>query len=66
MSVLGMGGKAADASWVLGELGRENLATGFAAGDTGKLMEKMLRRPRLPDRFCMGRRRDPHKYSSYQ
>jgi 1-phosphofructokinase family hexose kinase len=41
-SVLGMGGKAADASWVLGELGSENLATGFAAGDTGKLMEKML------------------------
>ena len=42
-SVLGMGGKAADASWVLGELGYDNLATGFAAGDTGKLMEKMLR-----------------------
>lgn len=42
-SVLGMGGKAADASWVLGELGYENTAMGFAAGDSGKLMEKMLR-----------------------
>jgi len=43
-SAIGMGGKAADASWVLGELGYDNLATGFAAGDTGKLMEKMLRK----------------------
>ncbi len=42
-SVLGMGGKGADASWVLGKLGYDNLATGFAAGDTGKLMERMLR-----------------------
>jgi 1-phosphofructokinase family hexose kinase len=42
-SVLGMGGKAADASWVLGELGYENTAMGFAAGDTGRLMVKMLR-----------------------
>jgi 1-phosphofructokinase family hexose kinase len=42
-SVLGMGGKATDASWVLGELGYANLALGFAAGDTGRLMEKMLR-----------------------
>ncbi|MBN1374524.1 MAG: 1-phosphofructokinase family hexose kinase [Dehalococcoidia bacterium] len=42
-SVLGMGGKATDASWVLGELGYDNLATGFAAGDTGRLMDKMLR-----------------------
>lgn len=40
--VLGMGGKATDASWVLGELGYNNLALGFAAGDTGRLMEKML------------------------
>lgn len=42
-SVIGMGGKAADASWILGELGYKNLATGFAAGDTGRIMEKMLR-----------------------
>jgi 1-phosphofructokinase family hexose kinase len=42
-SVLGMGGKATDASWVLGELGYANLALGFSAGDTGRLMEKMLR-----------------------
>ena len=42
-SVVGMGGKATDASWVLGELGYANLALGFAAGQTGRLMEKMLR-----------------------
>jgi len=41
--VPGMGGKGTDASWVLGELGRDNLALGFAAGDTGRMMEKMLR-----------------------
>jgi 1-phosphofructokinase len=41
-SVIGMGGKATDASWVLGELGYNNLALGFAAGDTGRIMEKML------------------------
>ena len=42
-AVPGMGGKATDASWILGELGYANLALGFAAGDTGRLMEKMLR-----------------------
>ena len=42
-SVPGMGGKATDASWVLGELGYANLALGFSAGETGRLMEKMLR-----------------------
>jgi 1-phosphofructokinase family hexose kinase len=42
-TVPGMGGKATDASWVLGELGYDNLAMGFAAGDTGRQMEKMLR-----------------------
>lgn len=42
-SVLGMGGKATDASWILGELGYTNLAMGFAAGDVGRQMEKMLR-----------------------
>jgi len=47
-SVVGMGGKATDASWVLGELGYASLALGFAAGATGRLMEKMLRQ-----RGCM-------------
>jgi len=42
-AVPGMGGKATDASWVLGELGYANLALGFAGGRTGRLMEKMLR-----------------------
>ena len=42
-SVPGMGGKATDASWILGELGYANLALGFSAGGTGRLMEKMLR-----------------------
>jgi 1-phosphofructokinase len=41
-SGLGMGGKATDVSWVLGRLGVPNLALGFAAGDTGKQMVKML------------------------
>ena len=39
---IGMGGKAADASWVLGELGIPSLALGFAAGQTGQQMEAML------------------------
>jgi 1-phosphofructokinase family hexose kinase len=39
---IGMGGKAADASWILGELDQPNLALGFAAGDTGRRMEAML------------------------
>jgi len=47
-SVVGMGGKATDASWVLGELGYASLTLGFAAGATGRLMEKMLRQ-----RGCM-------------
>jgi 1-phosphofructokinase family hexose kinase len=42
-SVVGMGGKAADASWILGELGMPNLALGFAAGLPGQQMEAMLR-----------------------
>lgn len=41
-TALGMGGKGADASWILGELGIPNLALGFAAGPTGKQMEEML------------------------
>lgn len=39
----GMGGKAADASWILGEYGIPSLALGFAAGDSGTRMEEMLR-----------------------
>jgi 1-phosphofructokinase family hexose kinase len=42
-AVIGMAGKASDASWVLGELGVPNLALGFAAGETGKRMDRMLR-----------------------
>lgn len=41
--VPGMGGKATDASWVLGELGYPSLALGFKGGETGRLMEHMLR-----------------------
>ena len=40
--VVGMGGKATDASWILGKMGVPNLALGFAAGDSGKMMEQML------------------------
>lgn len=46
-TAVGMGGKAADASWVLGELGYPNLALGFAAGIVGKQMVQMLE-----DRGC--------------
>lgn len=42
-AVLGMGGKAADAAWILGELGYNALAIGFASGLTGFQMEEMLR-----------------------
>ena len=41
-AALGMGGKGTDTSWILGELGIHNLAIGFAAGPTGKLLEKKL------------------------
>ncbi len=40
---IGMGGKPADASWILGEMGIPSLALGFAAGSTGRQMEAMLR-----------------------
>lgn len=43
-AVWGMGGKATDASLVLGELGEPNLATGFAAGETGRRMVAMLQK----------------------
>ena len=39
----GMGGKAIDASWILGKLGVQNRALGFAAGPNGSRMESMLR-----------------------
>lgn len=39
----GMGGKAADASWILGNLGIPSRALGFAAGANGQRMESMLR-----------------------
>jgi 1-phosphofructokinase family hexose kinase len=42
-AALGMGGKAADAAWILGELGYDALAIGFASGLTGFQMEEMLR-----------------------
>jgi 1-phosphofructokinase family hexose kinase len=42
-SAWGMGGKAADAAWILGHLGVANLAMGFAAGINGQRMEGMLR-----------------------
>lgn len=43
LSVVGMGGKATDASWILGELGVANTALGFAAGDVGRQIDRMLR-----------------------
>lgn len=42
-SAWGMGGKAADASWILGHWGESTLALGFAAGTHGHKMEAMLR-----------------------
>lgn len=41
-SVIGMGGKATDASWILGELNHPNIAAGFAAGEVGNQINKML------------------------
>jgi 1-phosphofructokinase family hexose kinase len=38
----GMGGKASDAAWILGNLQVPVLALGFAAGRTGEQMERML------------------------
>lgn len=42
-AALGMGGKGADAAWILGELGHDVVAIGFASGLTGFQMEEMLR-----------------------
>jgi 1-phosphofructokinase family hexose kinase len=41
-TVMGMGGKATDAAWILGELEVDTLVTGFAAGDAARLMVEML------------------------
>ena len=41
-SVIGMGGKATDASWILGELNHPNVAAGFVAGEVGNQIERML------------------------
>lgn len=41
-SAWGMGGKATDVSWILGKLGISNRALGFAAGENGSRMERML------------------------
>lgn len=49
--VYGMGGKATDASWVLGELGIENLALGMAAGESGRQMERMLQKKGVKTHF---------------
>jgi 1-phosphofructokinase family hexose kinase len=42
-SAWGMGGKAADAAWILSKWGVQTLALGFAAGSNGRQMEGMLR-----------------------
>jgi len=42
-AVESMGGKGCNVSLVLRELGEETVATGLAAGDTGRRMEAMLR-----------------------
>ncbi|MBN2554992.1 MAG: 1-phosphofructokinase family hexose kinase [Anaerolineales bacterium] len=41
-TVLGMGGKGTDASWVLGAIGAPNRALGFAAGLAGSRLQMML------------------------
>ena len=50
-AVWGMAGKPADASWVLGELGYETTATGFAAGQAGERMVALLRKKHVVDDF---------------
>src|SRR5437764_15171000 len=42
-SMISMGGKPTDASWILGELGIPSLALGFAAGSMGSKVEALLR-----------------------
>ena len=50
-SVLGMGAKGADVSWILAELGIPSLALGFAGGKNGREMARMLRRRGAQARF---------------
>ncbi len=52
-SAIGMGGKAADASWILGEYGIPSLALGFAAGASGKLMADMLQEKGVTTDFTL-------------
>ncbi len=47
----GMGGKGAVVSWVLGQLGTPSIATGLAAGETGRRMEAMLRQVGVQTEF---------------
>lgn len=54
-SFYSMGGKPADASWILGEIGIPSLALGFAAGLVGQKVEAMLRaRNVMPDFVQVG------------
>ncbi len=39
---ISVGGKAIDASWILGELGIPNLSLGFAAGHNGEVVRQLL------------------------
>jgi 1-phosphofructokinase family hexose kinase len=40
--VISVGGKAIDASWILGEMGLPSLSLGFAAGHNGEVVESLL------------------------
>jgi len=50
-NVWGMGGKPADAAWVLGELGEQTLAMGFASGTMGEKMEDLLHQKGVKTNF---------------
>ena len=41
-SIVTLGGKPTDASWILGEMGIVSRALGFAGGATGKKVESLL------------------------
>ncbi len=41
-SVISVGGKAIDASWILGEIGLPSLSLGFAAGHNGEIVRELL------------------------
>jgi 1-phosphofructokinase family hexose kinase len=41
--VISVGGKAIDASWILGEMGLPSLSLGFAAGHNGEIVRDLLR-----------------------